>query len=91
MNFDDIFSTDNTGVSPEKLAFFKAMAGKQANGSAQDMLASLMSISNAAQKQGVSLTEKERDIMLNVLVNTLPPSEKVKAQNMIRMMQRMKR
>ena len=67
------------------------MAGKQANGSAQDMLASLMSISNAAQKQGVSLTEKERDIMLNVLVNNLPPSEKVKAQNMIRMMQRMKR
>lgn len=91
MNFDDVFNAKNTnGISPEKLAFLKAMSSKQAGGSAQDMMASLMSISGAAQKQGVSFSEQERDLMLELLLKNLSPEESKKAHSMIQMMKRMK-
>jgi len=46
MNFDEVFNAQNTkGISPEKLAFLKAMSSRQAGGNAQEMMASLMSIS----------------------------------------------
>ncbi len=92
MNFDEVFNAKNTsGISPEKLAFLKAMAGRQAGSSAQDMMAALLSISSSAQKQGVSFSESERDMMLELLVNNLPPEESKKARSMIQMMKQMKR
>lgn len=92
MNFDEVFNAKNTnGISPEKLAFLKAMSGKQAGGNAKDMMAALMSASNAAQKQGVSFNESERDMMLEILLKNLSPEESKKAQGLIQMMKRMKR
>lgn len=92
MNFDDIFNEKNTGgISPEKLAFLKAMAGKQTGGSAQDMMAALMSISGAARKEGVTFDDSERDLLLELLLNSLSPEERKKAKNVIQMMKRMKR
>lgn len=92
MNFDDVFNPQNTnGISPEKLAFLKAMSSKQTGGSAQDMMAALMSISSAAQNQGVSFSESERDMLLELLLNNLSPAESKKARSMIQMMKRMKR
>ncbi len=90
MNFDDVFNNQNTnGISPEKLAFLKAMSNKQTGNSAQDMMAALMSVSNAAQKQGVTFSESERDLMLELLINNLPPNESQRARSMIQMMKRM--
>ncbi len=92
MNFDEVFSAKNTnGISPEKLAFLKAMSGMQSGGNAKDMMAALMSASNSAQKQGVSFSESERDMMLEVLLNNLSPEESKKARGMIQMMKRMKK
>ncbi len=92
MNFDDVFNAQNTkGISPEKLAFLKAMASRQAGGNAQDMMAALMSISGAAQKQGVSFNEQERDMMLELLLKNLSPEEGKKARSMIQMMKKMRR
>lgn len=92
MNFDDVFNAQNTnGIPPEKLAFLKAMSARQTGGSAQDMMAALMSISGAAQKQGVSFSESERDMMLELLLKNLSPEESKKARGMIQMMKRMKR
>ena len=78
------------GISPEKLAFLKAMSSRQAGGNAQEMMASLMSISNSAQKQGVAFSDSERDLMLELLLNNLSPEEGKKARSMIQMMKRMK-
>ena len=40
MNFDEVFNAQNTkGISPEKLAFLKAMSSRQAGGNAQEMMA----------------------------------------------------
>ena len=37
MNFDDVFNAQNTnGISPEKLAFLKAMSARQAGGNGYD-------------------------------------------------------
>ncbi len=92
MNFDDVFNEQNTkGIAPEKLAFLKAMANQKSGNNAQDMMAALLSISGAAQKKGVSFTESERDIMLELILKNLQPDERKKAQTMIQMMKRMKR
>lgn len=91
MNFDDVFNAQNTnGISPEKLAFLKAMAGKKSGNNAQEMMAALMSISSSAKKQGMTFTESERDMMLEILLNNLSPEEGKRARNMIQMMKRMK-
>jgi len=91
MNFDEIFNSQNTsGISPEKLAFLKAMSSRPANGNAQEMMATLMSITAAANKQGISFTESERDLMLELLVKNLPPAESAKARRMIQMLKHMK-
>lgn len=92
MNFDDVFNTQNTnGISPEKLAFLKAMSNKQTGNSAQDMMAALMSVSSAAQKQGVTFSESERDLMLELLISNLPPNESQRARSMVQMMKRMQK
>lgn len=92
MNFDEVFNARNTGgISPEKLAFLKAMSTMQSGGSAKDMMSALMSASNSAQKQGVSFSESERDMMLDILLKNLSPEESKKAQSMIQMMKRMKK
>lgn len=92
MNFDDVFNAQNTsGISPEKLAFLKAMSSRQAGGNAQEMMATLMSISNSAKKQGVTFSDSERDMMLELLLNNLSPEESKKARSMIQMIKRMKR
>ncbi len=92
MNFDDIFNATNTsGISPEKLAFLKAMASKQTGNNMQDMMAALMSVSNTAQKQGVTFNESERDAMLEILLKNLPPNESAKARTMVQMMKQMQK
>lgn len=92
MNFDDVFNAQNTnGISPEKLAFLKAMTKKQTGNNAQDMMAALMSISNTAQKEGVTFSESERDLMLELLINNLPPNESQRARTMVQMMKRMQK
>jgi len=46
MNLDDVFNAANTnGISPEKLAFLKAMSARQSGNNAKDMMAALMSAS----------------------------------------------
>ena len=92
MNFDDVFNAQNmNGISPEKLDFLKAMSGMQSGASPKDMMASLMSASNKAQKQGVSFSESERDMMLEVLLKNLSPEDSQKARGMIQMMKKMKK
>ena len=92
MNFDDVFNAQNTnGISPEKLAFLKAMSAQQTGGNAKDMMAALMSASNTAQKKGVTFSESERDMMLEILLKNLSPEESQKARTMIQMMKRMKK
>lgn len=92
MNFDDIFNAKGANnISPEKLAFLKAMSNKQTGNNMQDMMAALMSVSNAAQKQGVTFTEPERDAMLELLLKNLPPNESARARTMIQMMKQMQK
>lgn len=92
MNFDEVFNAQNTnGISPEKLAFLKAMSARQTGGNAKDMMAALMSASNTAKKQGVSFSDSERDMMLEILLKSLSPEESKKARSMIQMMKRMKK
>ncbi len=92
MNFDQIFNAQNTnGIAPEKLAFLKAMAARQSGGNANDMMAALMSASNSAQKQGISFSEPERDMMLEILLKNLSPQEEKKARSMIQMIKQIKK
>ena len=57
----------------------------------KEMMAALMSAQGNAKKQGVSFSEQERDLMLELLLNNLSPEEGKKARSMIQMMKKMKR
>ena len=91
MNFEDIFNAQNTGgMSQQKLAFLKNMFAKQTGNSAQNMMAALLAANRSAAQQGITFTDTERELMLNLYVQTLPPQEAAKAQKMIQMLQRMR-
>ena len=90
MNFEDIFNAQNTnGMSQQKLAFLKSMFARQTGNSAGNMMASLLAANRSAAQQGISFTDSERELMLKLYVQTLPPQEAAKAQQMIQMLQRM--
>ena len=88
MNFDEIFMGQQ-GISPEKLAFLKAMSSMNTGGSAQELMAAMMSANNQAQKQGIHFTDAERDRMLETLLQNLSPEESVRARKMVQLVRKM--
>lgn len=91
MNFDEVFNAQNTsGIPPEKLAFLKTMASMNSGSSPQELMAAMMAVNNSAQKQGISFTDSERELMLELLVQSLPQTEGAKAKRMIQLLKHMR-
>lgn len=80
-------------ISPDKLALLMELAQKNSssNGSPQEMAASLKNASEAAQKQGVNFSSSERDMIIEVLKQSMPPQEQKKIDLLMGMMKNMKR
>lgn len=79
-------------ISPEKLSLLMELAQNNAStGSPQEMAASLKNASETAQKEGVNFSSGERDMIIEVLKQSMPPQEQKKVDLLMQMMKNMKR
>ena len=80
-------------ISPEKLELLMKLAQSTspAASSPKDMAASLKNASEQASKEGMALSSGERDLIIEVLKQNLPPQERQKVDMMMQMMKGMRR
>lgn len=78
-------------ISPEKLALLMELAQTNAStGSPQEMAASLKNASETVQKKGVNFSSSERDMIIEVLKQGMPPQEQKKVDLLMGMMKNMR-
>lgn len=78
-------------ISPEKLALLMNLA--QTNSpkeTPQEMAASLKNASETAQQQGINFSSSERDMIVEVLKQSMSPQEQKKVDLLMQMMKNMK-
>ena len=75
-----------SNISPEKLQFLMELANQEKGTSPKDMAAALMSASTAAQQKGVGFEPSEMDLIVEVLKQNMPESERKKADMILSMM-----
>ncbi len=93
MNPSDLLNNPQLqNISPEKLALLMELAQNNAStGSPQEMAASLKNASETAKKEGVNFSSGERDMIIEVLKQNMPPQEQQKVNLLMQMMKNMKR
>lgn len=79
-------------ISPEKLSLLMELAQNNAssNGSPKDMAASLKNASETAKKEGMDFSSGERDMIIEVLKQNMPPQEQKKIDLFMQMMKNMR-
>lgn len=92
MNPSDLLNNPQlSNISPDKLAMLMELAkNNAATGSPQEMAASLKNASETAQKEGMNFSSGERDMIIEVLKQNMPPQEQKKVDLIMGMMKNMK-
>lgn len=80
-------------ISPEKLELLMKLAQSTSPSASTpgDMASSLKNASQQASKEGMDFSSGERDLIIEVLKQNLPPQERQKVELMMQMMKGMKR
>lgn len=92
MNPSDLLNNPQlNNISPDKLALLMELAkSNAATGSPQEMAASLKNASETAKKEGMNFSSGERDMIIEVLKQNMPPQEQKKVDLIMGMMKNMK-
>lgn len=92
MNPSDLLNNPQlNNISPDKLALLMELAkNNAATGSPQEMAASLKNASETAKKEGMNFSSGERDMIIEVLKQNMPPQEQKKVDLIMGMMKNMK-
>lgn len=92
MNPSDLLNNPQlSNISPDKLAMLMELAkNNAATGSPQEMAASLKNASETAKKEGMNFSSGERDMIIEVLKQNMPPQEQKKVDLIMGMMKNMK-
>ena len=72
-----------SGMSPEKLQFLLAFAGKDKPKNMKDVMPFLLSNMKQAKEQNLDFTKPEVQIICELLCKDLPPAEQEKAQKIM--------
>ena len=80
-----------SNISPDKLKFLTELANQSHGSSPQDMAASLMAASSAAQNRGVNFEASEMNLIVEVLKQNMSESDRKKADMILGMMKNRKR
>lgn len=80
-------------ISPEKLEFLMKLAQSTSPSAStpKDMASSLKNASERANKEGMDFSSGERDLIIEVLKQNLPPQERQKVELMMQMMKGMRK
>ena len=94
MNPQDLLNNPQLqNISPEKLQLLMILAQNTSPSGAnpKDMAASLKSASDRASKEGMEFSSGERDLIVEVLKQSLPPQEQKKVDMMMQLMKTMRK
>lgn len=93
MNPNDLLNNPELkNISPEKLALLMELAQNNAStNSPKDMASSLKNASETAKKEGMDFSSGERDMIIEVLKQSMSPQEQNKVNLIMQMMKNMKR
>ena len=80
-------------ISPEKLQFLMNLAQNTSPSAStpKDMASSLKNASEQANKEGMDFSSGERDLIIEVLKQNLPPQVRQKVELMMQMMKGMRK
>lgn len=80
-------------ISPEKLQLLMNLAQSTSPSAStpKDMASSLKNASERVSKEGMDFSSGERDLIIEVLKQNLPPQERQKVEMMMQMMKGMRR
>ncbi len=94
MNPQDLLNNPQLqNISPEKLQLLMNLAQNTspAGSNPKDMAASLKNASDRASKEGMEFSSGERDLIVEVLKQSLPPQEQKKVDMMMQLMKTMRK
>ncbi len=94
MNLQDLLNNPQLqNISPEKLQFLMNLAQSTSPSASnpKDMAASLKNASERANKEGVDFSSGERELIIEVLKQNLPPQEQQKVDLMMQLMKNMRK
>lgn len=94
MNPQDLLNNPQLqNISPEKLQLLMNLAQNTSPSGTnpKDMAASLKSASDRASKEGMEFSSGERDLIVEVLKQSLPPQEQKKVDMMMQLMKTMRK
>ncbi|MCI9646766.1 MAG: hypothetical protein HFH40_08175 [Lachnospiraceae bacterium] len=94
MNPQDLLNNPQlANISPEKLQFFMELAKNSSpNGSnPKEMAESLKNASTQAKSQGMDFSSNERDLIIEVLKQSMTPQEQKKVDLLMQMMKTMRK
>lgn len=73
-------------IPPEKQAFLKNFATQQPTGNANDLANQLTNAAMNAKQQGISFSDMETTMLINILKQNMSPEEQQKADRIIQLM-----
>ncbi len=94
MNPQDLLNSPQlAGISPEKLQLLMELAKSSSpnTSSPKEMAESLKNASESAKKEGVNFSSSERDLIIEVLKQSMPPQEQKKVDLLMQMMKTMRK
>ncbi|MFG6383912.1 MAG: hypothetical protein K1V96_06625 [Lachnospiraceae bacterium] len=93
MNQQDLLNNPQLqNISPEKLQFLMELAKNNSSTSTpQDMAQSLKNASESVKKEGMNFSSAERDLIIEVLKQSMPPQEQKKVDLLMQMMKTMRK
>lgn len=72
-------------IDPIKLQLLTTLANEGSNKNKNELMPFFMYAMSQAKQKGVSFTEPEKDLLLNILMQNLSPEEKKRAETIIKM------
>lgn len=94
MDLQDLLNNPQLqNISPEKLKLLMNLAQNTSPSSSNpgEMASSLKNASEHASKEGMNFSSGERDLIIEVLKQNLPPQERQKVDMMMQMMKTMRK
>lgn len=94
MNPQDLLNNPQLqNICPEKLQLLMNLAQSTSPSASApgDMASSLKNASERASKEGINFSSGERDLIIEVLKQNLPPQERQKVELMMQMMKGMRK
>lgn len=95
MNPQDLLNNPQLqqNISPDKLQFLMELAKNNSSNTSnpQEMADSLKNASESVKNQGMNFSSTERDLIIEVLKQGMPPQEQKKVDLLMQMMKNMRR